>query len=156
MNNAITGSLISADHISRNKGSSDASNIDLVFATLSMRSLLVFRLEYCYDVNNVKSEATHSKETGYKNGFKPFPLKPRNINRLLTKKSIQFFQLITHYVNNITRIKLCFLWYWKRRLTYLLVNNQITSNINEVKTIEYAKLNKNKIRKNSHRANMKR
>ena len=30
----------------------------------------------------------------------------------------------------------------KRRLIYLLANNQITSNINEDKTVEYTKLNK--------------
>ena len=41
----------------------DASNIDLVFTTLSVWSLLAFRLEYCYDVNIVESEGTHSKET---------------------------------------------------------------------------------------------
>ena len=36
----------------------------------------------------------------------------------------------------------------KRRLTYLLANNQITSNINEDKTVEHTKLNKNQIREN--------
>ena len=34
----------------------------------------------------------------------------------------------------------------KRQLTYLLANNHIMSNINEDKTVEYTKLNKNKIR----------
>ena len=40
-----------------------------------MRSLLVLRLEFCYDVNIADCEGSHSKETGQKNGFKPFPLK---------------------------------------------------------------------------------
>ena len=61
-------------------------------------------------------------------------------------KSVQFFQLITHYANNITQINYVFLDIEKRRLTYLLSNNQITSNINEDKTVEYTKLNKTKIR----------
>ena len=65
LNNAATGSLISANHI---RGQyhyiCEASNIDLVFSSLSMRSLLVSRLEYCYDVNIAESEGTHSKETG--------------------------------------------------------------------------------------------
>ena len=47
-----------------------------------------------------------------------------------------------HYVNNISRIKYAFLDIGKRRLTYLLANNQITSNINQDKNVEYTKLDK--------------
>ena len=66
MNNAVRDpSFIFAD---TSKGNiiiyCDASNIDLVFSSLSMWSLLVSRLEYCYDVNIVEREGTHSKETG--------------------------------------------------------------------------------------------
>ena len=38
-------------------------------------------------------------------------------------------------------------WILKKAMTYLLANNQITSNIDQGKTVEYTKLNKNEIRK---------
>ena len=48
-------------------------------------------------------------------------------------------------------------WMLKKALTYLLVNNQIASNIDQGKTVEYTKLNKNEIRvKISYWANIKR
>ena len=44
----------------------------------------------------------------------------------------------------------------KKAPTYLLANNQIASNINQGKTIEHTKLNKNEIReKISYWANIK-
>ena len=36
-------------------------------------------------------------------------------------------------------------WMLKKALTYLLENNQMTSNIDQIKTGEYTKLNKNEI-----------
>ena len=47
-----------------------------------------------------------------KNGFKPFPLKPRNINRLI-KKINSVFPVNHALRQNISRIKLCFLGYEK-------------------------------------------
>ena len=44
----------------------------------------------------------------------------------------------------------------KSQLTYLLANNQITTNINEDKTVEYTKLNKTRLGKKFHRTNLKR
>ena len=44
----------------------------------------------------------------------------------------------------------------KKALTYLLVNNQVASNIDQSKTVEYTKLNKNEIREKIwYWANMK-
>ena len=36
-------------------------------------------------------------------------------------------------------------WILKKAMTYLLANKQITSNIDQGKTVEYTKLNKNEI-----------
>ena len=48
-------------------------------------------------------------------------------------------------------------WMLKKAPTYLLTNNQIASNIDQGKTVEYTKLNKKEIReKNSYWANIKR
>ena len=41
-------------------------------------------------------------------------------------------------------------WMLKKALTYLLMNNQIASNIDQSKTVEYTKLNKKKSGKKSH------
>ena len=38
-------------------------------------------------------------------------------------------------------------WILKKAMTYLLANNQITSNIDQGKTVKYTKLNENEIRK---------
>ena len=62
----------------------------LTYFLIHLACDLVFRLECCYDVIIVKSEGTHSKETGLKNGFQLFPLKPRNINTLLKKNQFSF------------------------------------------------------------------
>ena len=59
---AVTGYLISADHIIEQYHHCDAGNINLVFFHLAS-DLCLFRLEYCYDVSTVESEGTHSKET---------------------------------------------------------------------------------------------
>ena len=60
---------------------------------------------------------------------------------LLTLSSyLRFTSTIYH------ELSYAFLDIEKRQLTYLLANNQIMSNINEDKTLEYTKLNRNKIR----------
>ena len=47
-------------------------------------------------------------------------------------------------------------WMLKKALTYLLTNKQMVTNIDQGKTVEYTKLNKNKIREQiSHWANIK-
>ena len=48
-------------------------------------------------------------------------------------------------------------WMLKKALTYLLANKQMVTNIDQGKTVEYTKLNKNKIREQiSYWANIKR
>ena len=48
-------------------------------------------------------------------------------------------------------------WMLKKALTYLLANKQMATNIDQGKTVEYTKFNKNKIREQiSYWANIKR
>ena len=48
-------------------------------------------------------------------------------------------------------------WMLKKALTYLLANKQMATNSDQGKTVEYTKLNKNKIREQiSYWANIKR